>query len=57
MDKTNVTIALLWHQMNSDNPRVGAFTLANIDLLRDARHASARSPRVLVMVWRDPRPG
>lgn len=52
----NVTIALIWHSMNSDNLGVGALTLANIALLRKAAAAAGRTPRFLIVAWRDPGP-
>jgi len=50
-----VTIALVWHQMNSDNLGVGALTVANIAILRQAARAAGREPRFLVAGWRDAR--
>ena len=52
----SVTIALVWHQMNSDNLGVGALTLANIALLRQAAAEAGLVPHFLVLGWRDPRP-
>lgn len=52
----NVTIALVWHQMNSDNLGVGALTLANIALLRQAATEVGLTPHFLVLGWSDPRP-
>ena len=51
-----VTLALLWHQMNSDNLGVGALTLANLAILRAAAHDAGRDVRFLILGWRDPRP-
>ncbi len=51
-----VTIALVWHQMNSDNLGVGALTVANIEILRTAAEMAGCKPRFLVVGWRDPRP-
>lgn len=56
MTAKTVTIALLWHQMNSDNLGVGALTLSNIAILRDACAAAGLKPHFLVLGWRDPRP-
>ena len=53
---TPVTIALVWHQMNSDNLGVGALTLANIALLREAAADAGLKPHFLILGWRDPRP-
>ena len=51
-----VTLALVWHQMNSDNLGVGALTLANLAILRDAARVAGREARFEVLGWRDPRP-
>lgn len=42
--------------MNSDNLGVGALTLANIELLRQAAREIERQPRFLIVGWRDKRP-
>lgn len=49
-----VTIALVWHQMNSVNLGVGALTLANLALCREAARDAGRDVRFLVLGWRDP---
>ena len=51
-----VTLALVWHQMNSDNLGVGALTLANLEILRDAAQIAQREARFLIVGWKDPRP-
>ena len=51
-----VTLALVWHQMNSDNLGVGALTLANLAILRAAARDAGREVRFLIVGWRDPRP-
>lgn len=51
-----VTLALVWHQMNSDNLGVGALTLANLAILRAAARDADRKVRFLILGWRDPRP-
>jgi polysaccharide pyruvyl transferase WcaK-like protein len=51
-----VTIALMWHSMNSDNLGVGALTLSNMALLRRAAAEAERTPRFIALGWRDPRP-
>ncbi|MCE6950234.1 polysaccharide pyruvyl transferase family protein [Cereibacter sphaeroides] len=51
-----VTIALLWHSMNSDNLGVGALTLSNAEILRAAAAKAGVTPHFLAMSWQDPRP-
>ncbi len=51
-----VTIALVWHQMNSDNLGVGALTLANLEILRAAAQEAGRDAQFLILGWKDPRP-
>ncbi len=51
-----VTIALMWHSMNSDNLGVGALTLSNRALLRRAAAEAGRDVRFIALGWRDPRP-
>ncbi|MBT8456081.1 MAG: polysaccharide pyruvyl transferase family protein [Alphaproteobacteria bacterium] len=51
-----ITIALVWHSMNSDNLGVGALTLSNIAILREAAKEQGLTPHFLVLGWRDPRP-
>ena len=51
-----VTLALVWHQMNSDNLGVGALTLANLAILRAAAIDAERDVRFEILGWRDPRP-
>ena len=51
-----VVLALVWHQMNSDNLGVGALTLANLAILRAAAADAGRDVRFLVLGWKDPRP-
>lgn len=51
-----VTIALMWHSMNSDNLGVGALTLSNMALLRRAAADAGRTPQFIALGWRDPRP-
>ena len=51
-----VTIALMWHSMNSDNLGVGALTLSNMALLRRAAAQAGRTPQFIALGWRDPRP-
>ncbi|MEM9342243.1 MAG: polysaccharide pyruvyl transferase family protein [Pseudomonadota bacterium] len=55
-DLRPITIALVWHSMNSDNLGVGALTVSNLALLRRAAEAAGRVPRFLIVGWRDPRP-
>lgn len=52
----SVTMALLWHSMNSDNLGVGALTLSNAEILRAAARKAGVTPRFLAMSWQDPRP-
>lgn len=54
--RPTVTVALVWHQMNSDNLGVGALTLANLAILRKAAEEAGCPVRFLIMGWRDPRP-
>ncbi|MEX0338665.1 MAG: polysaccharide pyruvyl transferase family protein, partial [Arenibacterium sp.] len=56
MSMKTVTIALVWHQMNSDNLGVGALTVSNIAILRAACAMAGVKPHFLVLGWRDPRP-
>lgn len=51
-----VTIALMWHSMNSDNLGVGALTISNLALLRRAAAQAGRDPQFIALGWRDPRP-
>ncbi|SMX24253.1 polysaccharide pyruvyl transferase family protein [Boseongicola aestuarii] len=51
-----VTLALVWHQMNSDNLGVGALTLANLAILRAAAAQAGREVQFLIVGWKDPRP-
>lgn len=51
-----VTLALLWHSMNSDNLGVGALTLANAEILRAAAGKAGVMAHFLAMSWQDPRP-
>ncbi|WP_425041417.1 polysaccharide pyruvyl transferase family protein [Primorskyibacter sp. S187A] len=51
-----LTIGLFWHSMNSDNLGVGALTLANIEILRQAAAVQGRRAQFIVLGWRDPRP-
>lgn len=51
-----VTLALLWHSMNSDNLGVGALTLSNAEILRAAAAKAGVTARFLAMSWQDPRP-
>lgn len=51
-----LTIALLWHSMNSDNLGVGALTLAHVEILRAAAAKAGITPHFLAMSWQDPRP-
>ncbi|CUH80893.1 colanic acid biosynthesis protein [Tritonibacter multivorans] len=55
MTKT-VTLALLWHSMNSDNLGVGALTLSNVEILRAAAAKANVKAHFLAMSWQDPRP-
>ncbi|MEO0390466.1 MAG: polysaccharide pyruvyl transferase family protein [Pseudomonadota bacterium] len=52
----SITLALLWHSMNSDNLGVGALTLSNAEILRAAARQAELEPRFLAMSWQDPRP-
>lgn len=54
--RPTITIGLPWHQMNSDNLGVGALTLSNISILRQAADQAGLKPHFLVIGWRDPRP-
>ena len=54
--RSPVTIALMWHSMNSDNLGVGALTLSNRALLRRAAQEAGREARFIALGWRDPRP-
>jgi len=51
-----ITIALVWHQMNSDNLGIGALTLTNLEILRRAARDANREARFLILGWQDPRP-
>ncbi len=51
-----ITLALLWHSMNSDNLGVGALTLSNAEILRAAAAKAGVTPHFLAMSWQDPRP-
>ena len=51
-----VTMALLWHSMNSDNLGIGALTLSNAEILRAAAAKAGVTPHFLAMSWQDPRP-
>lgn len=51
-----VTLALLWHSMNSDNLGVGALTLSNVEILRAAAKKAGVKAHFLAMSWQDPRP-
>ncbi len=51
-----LTIALLWHSMNSDNLGIGALTLSHVEILREAARTAGVEPRFLAMSWQDPRP-
>lgn len=51
-----ITIGLFWHSMNSDNLGVGALTLANIEILREAAKEEGFKAHFLVLGWKDPRP-
>jgi len=51
-----LTLALLWHSMNSDNLGIGALTLSNAAILRTAAAKAGREVRFLAMSWQDPRP-
>ena len=50
-----VTIGLAWHSMNSDNLGVGALTVSNIAILRDAAKAAGVEPKFVVIGWKDKR--
>ena len=52
---TPITVALLWHSMNSDNLGVGALTLSNAELLRTAAAKAGVTAHFLAMSWQDPR--
>ena len=49
-------IGLLWHSMTSDNLGVGALTLANIEIVREAARRAGVTPRFVVLAWTDPNP-
>jgi colanic acid/amylovoran biosynthesis protein len=49
-----ITIGLLWHSVNSGNLGVGALTVANIRLVREACAVAGRTPHFLVMGFTDP---
>lgn len=51
-----MTLALLWHSMNSDNLGVGALTLSNAEILRAAAAKAGVTPHFIAMSWQDPRP-
>ncbi|MEM6587057.1 MAG: polysaccharide pyruvyl transferase family protein [Pseudomonadota bacterium] len=51
-----ITIALLWHSMNSDNLGIGALTLSHVEILREAARKAGLTARFLAMSWQDPRP-
>ncbi|MEM7731329.1 MAG: polysaccharide pyruvyl transferase family protein [Pseudomonadota bacterium] len=51
-----ITIALLWHSMNSDNLGIGALTLSHVEILREAARKAGVTARFLAMSWQDPRP-
>lgn len=55
-DLPPVTIALMWHSMNSDNLGVGALTLSNRALLLRAAEQAGRKAQFIALGWRDPRP-
>jgi colanic acid/amylovoran biosynthesis protein len=49
-----VTIGLLWHSVNSGNLGVGALTIGNIALIRQAASAVGVAPRFLILGFVDP---
>ncbi|MEL7254313.1 MAG: polysaccharide pyruvyl transferase family protein [Pseudomonadota bacterium] len=51
-----ITVALLWHSMNSDNLGIGALTLSHVEILREAARKAGVEARFLAMSWQDPRP-
>ena len=52
--KASVTIGLLWHSINSGNLGVGALTIANIRLIRDACVAQRLVPHFVILGFVDP---
>ena len=51
-----ITIGLTWHSMNSDNLGVGALTVSNLAILREAAKQAGVEAKFLAIGWRDPRP-
>ncbi len=51
-----VRIGLLWHSMTSDNLGVGALTLANIALVKNAARTACVRPHFFVLGWADTNP-
>ncbi|NBW77021.1 MAG: polysaccharide pyruvyl transferase family protein, partial [Sphingomonadaceae bacterium] len=49
-----VTIGLLWHSANSGNLGVGALTIGNIALIRQAAAAAEVEPLFLILGFVDP---
>lgn len=50
----SVTIGLLWHSVNSGNLGVGALTIGNMALIRQAAEAAGIHPRFVILGFVDP---
>ena len=51
--RPQITIGLLWHSANSGNLGVGALTVSNLAILREAAESAGVSARFLVLGWLD----
>lgn len=51
-----ITIGLLWHSLNSGNLGIGALTLANLAIARDAARRAGLTPRFVIMGARESAP-
>ena len=51
-----IRICLIMHSTKSDNLGVGALTVSDVAILRDAATAIDRAIEITVMDWKDPRP-
>ncbi|MEM9359016.1 MAG: polysaccharide pyruvyl transferase family protein [Pseudomonadota bacterium] len=49
-------IGLVWHSLNSSNLGVGALTLANIAIVREAARSIGITPKFIVLGWSDSNP-
>lgn len=54
--RPTITIALLWHSLNSGNLGVGALTVADIAIARSVAEELGYTPRFIVMAARDDAP-